>query len=144
MASFKSKTNIAMALMVFFAITLITGIILHLKKHGLLVEPRAVIKILHWVCGLTMCALSVIHYKNSHKMLVALKHKARWFYFATYATEILLLLTFLTGTTKLLSPVKIPHLGLWHYGLGIAMSAVVILHLFRGIPSWIKYRTLTK
>lgn len=143
MVSQKSKNNVGMALIVFFAITLITGIILHLKKHGFLIEPRAVIKILHWLSGLIMCILAIIHYKQFYRMLGVLKGK-KWFYIATYATEILLLITFLTGTAKLLLPVKIPHLGLWHYGLGIAMSIVVVVHLFRGIPSWIKFRKLVK
>ena len=52
---------------------------------------------------------------------------------------ILFIATLLTGTVKMLSPVKIPHLGLWHYGIGIAMAVTVVIHLIRGIPALNRY-----
>ena len=43
-------------------------------------------------------------------MLNALKKKFRWFYADIWLLIILFTATLLTGTVKLLSPVKIPHL----------------------------------
>lgn len=140
MASFRQKTDIGMAMMILFAITIITGIILHLKKHGILIEPRAVIKVIHWACGFGMSVLAAIHWKQFNKALSALKNKVRWFYASTSFLKVFLILTFATGAVKLLSPVKIPHLGLWHYGIGIIMGVTAIIHLLRGIPAWRRIR----
>ena len=144
MTSIKQKANIGMAMMFLFAITLTTGIILHLKKHGILIEPRAVVKIIHWICGFAMCGLTLIHWTQFKKMLSALKSKVKWFYVSTSFLKIIILLTFTCGAVKLLSPVKIPHLGLWHFGLGIIMGVITLIHLFRGIPSWIRLRKAKK
>lgn len=135
MTSLRLKATIGMALTTCFAITLISGIVLHLKKHGIVAEPREIIKIIHWVSGLAMCVLAVVHGKQFGKVLIAMSKKYKWFYYATIILVVLLGLTFLTGAVKLLSPVKIPHLGLWHYFLGLAMSVATIFHLIRGIPS---------
>lgn len=75
-------------------------------------------------------------------MFSNIKNRFRWFWCDTWAVIILVGHTFLTGLVKLLSPVKIPHLGMWHYGLGIAMAVVVAIHLIRGIPSWNRLRKL--
>lgn len=64
-----------------------------------------------------------------------MREKFKWFHFVTWLLFVLFLITFLSGTFKLLSPVKIPHLGLWHYSFGIAMGVAAIFHLFRGIPA---------
>lgn len=136
MATLKQKTNIGMAMIILFAITIITGIILHLKKHGILIEPRVAIKIIHWICGFALCGLTIIHYNHFNKNLSAMKNKVRWFYASTSFLKIILIITFVTGIVKLLTPVKIPHLGLWHYGIGIVMGVTTIIHLFRGIPLW--------
>ena len=40
MATPKSKANVGMALIILFVITLATGVILHLKKHGILIEKE--------------------------------------------------------------------------------------------------------
>ena len=144
MTSLKLKSNIGMTIIILFAITLISGIILHLKKHGLLIEPRDLIKIIHWVCGFAMSVFTIVHWKQFNKMLSALKNKVKWFYVSTSILKTIFLLTLVTGARKLLSPVKIPHLGLWHYGLGIAMSILIIVHLFRGIPAWIRLRKACK
>ncbi len=69
-----------------------------------------------------MATLCFIHWTQFRKMLKALKKKSIWFYADTRLLTMLLMATLLTETVKLLSPVRIPHLGLWHYGMGIAMS----------------------
>ena len=138
----KSKANIGMTLVILFAITLVTGIILHLKKHGIIIEPRSVIKIVHWIAGLLMVGLALVHGLQFKKMLSAMKAKFLWFWGDTLVVIVFICLTIITGAVKLLSPVKIPHLGLWHYWFGIIMTVAVIVHLFRGIPSWNRLRKI--
>lgn len=140
----KSKANIGIALVITFAVTLVTGIILHLKSHEIIVQPRGVLKTVHWIFGYAMTALLIIHWAQFQKMLDALKKKFRWFYADTWLLIILFIATLLTGTVKLLTPIKIPHLGLWHYGFGIAMSITAIIHLVRGLPSWNKMRKICR
>ena len=142
MATPKSKANIGMTLVILFAITLVTGIILHLKKHGIIIEPRSVIKIVHWIVGLLMVGLALVHGLQFKKMLSAMKAKFLWFWGDTLVVIVFICLTIITGAVKLLSPVKIPHLGLWHYWFGIIMTVAVIVHLFRGIPSWNRLRKI--
>lgn len=136
----KNKANIGMALVITFAVALITGIILHLKNHGIIIQPRGVIKIIHWTFGYAMSALFFIHWSQFGNMLTALKKRFKWFYADTWLLIILFFATLLTGTVKLLSPVKIPHLGLWHYGIGIAMGVLAAIHLFRGLSAWNRLR----
>ena len=140
----KTKANIGLALVITLAVTLVTGIILHLKSHGIIMQPRSVLKIIHWLVGYAMTALLIIHWSQFSKMLIALKKKFRWFYADTWLLIILLIAAMLTGTVKLLTPVKIPHLGLWHYAIGLAMSATALIHLIRGIPSWNRMRKYSK
>ena len=102
----KNKANIGIVLVVAFAATLITGIILHLKGHGILVQPRGVLKAVHWISGYAMTVLLCIHWSQFHKMLGAMKRKFGWFYADTWVLIILFLATLLTGTVKLLSPSK--------------------------------------
>ena len=142
MATPKSKANIGMTIVILFAITLVTGIILHLKKHGIIIEPRSVIKIVHWIAGLLMVGLALVHGLQFKKMLSAMKAKFLWFWGDTLVVIVFICLTIITGAVKLLSPVKIPHLGLWHYWFGIIMTVAVIVHLFRGIPSWNRLRKI--
>lgn len=142
MATPKSKANIGMTLVILFAITLVTGIILHLKKHGIIIEPRSVIKIVHWIAGLLMVGLALVHGLQFKKMLSAMKAKFLLFWGDTLVVIVFICLTIITGAVKLLSPVKIPHLGLWHYWFGIIMTVAVIVHLFRGIPSWNRLRKI--
>ena len=142
MATPKSKANIGMTLVILFAITLVTGIILHLKKHGIIIEPRSVIKIVHWIAGLLIVGLALVHGLQFKKMLSAMKAKFLWFWGDTLVVIVFICLTIITGAVKLLSPVKIPHLGLWHYWFGIIMTVAVIVHLFRGIPSWNRLRKI--
>ena len=142
MATPKSKANIGMTLVILFAITLVTGIILHLKKHGIIIEPQSVIKIVHWIAGFLMVGLALVHGLQFKKMLSAMKAKFLWFWGDTLVVIVFICLTIITGAVKLLSPVKIPHLGLWHYWFGIIMTVAVIVHLFRGIPSWNRLRKI--
>ncbi len=142
MATPKLKANIGMTLVILFAITLVTGIILHLKKHGIIIEPRSGIKIVHWIAGFLMVGLALVHGLQFKKMLSAMKAKFLWFWGDTWVVIVFICLTFITGSVKLLSPVKIPHLGLWHYWFGVIMTVAVIVHLFRGIPSWNRLRKI--
>lgn len=135
MNSPKSKVRVGIALLAFFAITLVTGLILHLKKHGVVIEPRAAIKIVHYVAGFMMIVCTCLHRRQFSKMFVNMRQRLRWFWRDTMAVIIFTALTFITGLVKLVSPVKIPHLGLWHYALGIAMTVFIAIHLIRGIPS---------
>lgn len=140
MTTAKTKANVGLTLMLLFIVTLATGIILHLKKHGIVIEPRPAIKTVHWVAGFTMTALACLHGMQFKKMLAAMKKKFLWFWGDTWIVIIFTMLTFLSGLVKLLSPVKIPHLGLWHYWFGIIMSAAIVVHLFRGLPGWNRLR----
>jgi hypothetical protein len=136
----KNKALIGLGLVITLAVTLLIGIILHLKSHGIIIQPRGVLKATHWIVGYAMTALLCIHWSQFHKMLTAMKKKFRWFYADARLLVVLFIATLLTGTVKLLSPVKIPHLGLWHYGIGIAMSIAACIHLVRGLPAWNKMR----
>lgn len=136
----KTKANNGIALVITFAVTLVIGIILHLKSHGIIIQPRGVLKTVHWIFGYSMTALMYIHWTQFRKMLNAFKSNFRWFYADTRLLIILFIATLLTGTVKLLTPIKIPHLGLWHYGIGIAMSITAFIHLVRGVPSWNRMR----
>ncbi len=138
----QSKANVGMILLILFIVTLVTGVILHLKKHGIVIEPRSVIKIVHWVSGFLMVGLACVHGLQFKKMLGAMKTKFRWFWGDTWIVIVFVCLTFLTGLVKLVSPVKIPHLGLWHYWFGIIMSVAIAIHLIRGIPSWNRLRKI--
>lgn len=136
----KTKANIGIALVLTLTVTMVIGIILHLKSHGIIIQPRDVLKNLHWISGYAMTVLLLIHWTQFRKMLNAMKNKFKWFYADTWLLIIFFIATLLTGTFKLLSPVKIPHLGLWHYWIGIAMSITALIHLVRGLPSWNRMR----
>lgn len=142
MASPKSKANVGMTLLILFIVTIVSGIILHLKSHGIILQPRGTIKIIHWSAGFLMAGFACWHGIQFNKMLTAMKTKFRWFWGDTQIVIIFIGLTVLSGLIKLLSPVKIPHLGLWHYWFGMIMSVAIIVHLFRGIPSWNRLRKI--
>lgn len=142
MASPKTKVNVGITLLFLFVITLVSGVILHLKSHGIIIQPRSVIKVVHWVAGFLMATFACWHGIQFRKMLTAMKTKVRWFWGDTWIVILFMCLTVLTGLVKLLSPVKIPHLGLWHYWLGMIMSLAIIVHLFRGIPSLNRLRKI--
>lgn len=142
MATPKLKANVGLTLLILFIVTFVTGIILHLKSHGTIVQPRSVIKVIHWVAGFLMVSFACWHGIQFKKMLTAMKTKFRWFWGDSWVVIIFLALTFVSGLIKLVSPVKIPHLGLWHYWFGMIMSLAIIVHLFRGIPGWIRLRKI--
>lgn len=91
-----------------------------------------------------MTAFACWHGLQFRKMLGAIKNKFLWFWGDTWVVIVFICLTFLSGLVKLLSPVKIPNLGLWHYWFGIIMSIAIIVHLFRGIPSWNRLRKINQ
>lgn len=140
MATPKSKANIGMTLLVVFLATIATGIILHLKTHGIVVEPRPVIKTLHWTAGFLMVGFACWHGLQFQKMLSAMKTRFRWFWCDTWVLIVFLCAALITGLIKLLSPVKIPHLGLWYYWCGIIMIIAAAVHLIRGIHGWNRLR----
>lgn len=142
MSKVKSKANVGMTLLILFLIVLVTGIILHLKSHGTIIQPRGVIKMIHWIAGILMAVFTIWHGTQFKKMLNALKNKFRWFWCDTWILILFLGLTLISGLVKLLSPVKIPHLGLWHYWFGIIMTITVLVHLIRGIPAWNRLRKI--
>ncbi|MDE7413743.1 MAG: hypothetical protein K2N05_08170 [Muribaculaceae bacterium] len=111
----KSKANVGMTLIILFVITLATGIILHLKKHDILIEPPPVIKMVHWIAGFLMVGVACLHSIQFKRMFSAMKTKFRWFRIDTWVVIVFVAITFITGLVKLLSPVKIPNLGLHHY-----------------------------
>lgn len=125
MATTRTKVNVGITLLILFAITLVTGIILHLKKHGIIIQPRSVIKIVHWVAGILMVVFASWHGMQFNKMFSAMKKKFLWFWGDTWLAIIFIGLTFITGMVKLLSPVKIPNLGLVHYWMGMIMSIAI-------------------
>lgn len=134
MNSLKLKKNTGVLLVSLFIVTLTTGIILHLKSHGMIVEPRAVIKVIHWSAGLSMVIAAGVHGRQWRRSFVGCwKRNA----FSGVATGILILFicaAALTGIVKLASPVKIHGLGLWHYWIGMLMSLFAVIHLIKGIP----------
>lgn len=140
MNAITKKLNVGTSLIVLFAIVLTTGIILHLKKHGIVIEFRSITKTIHWICGFLMTAFAIWHFAQFRNMLSAMRRRSRWFWSDSMAVAFTLAATFLTGGIKLLSPVKIPNLGLWHYGLGVAMSVFIAIHLIKAIPAWLRLK----
>lgn len=136
-----TKRAIDTVLTISFAVVITTGIMLHLKKHGIVIEPRPTLKAIHYYTGFLMTILVAIHATEYARLLPVLFKAKKWFGCATWVLLAAFCATFITGTVKLLSPVKIPHLGLWHYWLGITMSLAAIVHLCTGLP-WLirKYR----
>lgn len=131
----KAKVYVGVALLACLVIVLVSGIVLHLKSHGILIQPRGVIKAVHWTLGYAMAVLFFIHWAQFRRMLTALKNRVTWFYADTWLLVFLFLALLLTGMVKMFSPVKIPHLGLWHYGIGVTMSLAAVVHLVRGVSA---------
>lgn len=135
------KTIIDSALVLCFVVVLTTGVMLHLKKHGIIIEPRPLLKMLHYCTGFVMVALTAVHVGNYIKSFKALSVKYPYTVINSQVLMVMLAIVFLTGLVKLLSPVKILNFGLWHYWLGIIMSVAAVIHLWRMLP-WLmrKYR----
>ena len=114
-------------------IVLVTGIILHLKKHGLLIEPRSVIKVIHWCAGYIFVIMASWHFAIHKKWLGMIHAKQPLYWALLVSLPALVLLTFGTGTVKLLVH-GIRGLGMWHYWLGLIMSAALVLHISKALP----------
>lgn len=122
------------ALVLSFVAVLVTGVMLHLKSHGIIIEPRPVLKTIHFIIGFAMILFAAIHVSNYFRILKNLRPKFPFSAANTYVLLVAFAAVVLTGLVKLLSPVKIPHLGLWHYWFGLIMSASAIAHLLRFLP----------
>ena len=128
------KKKVDAALLVTFVLVVLAGILLHLKKHGIVLEPRPVLKVIHYVLGFCMSALAVVHIKACLPALRVLAVRHRVFTFATWFLLLAWVMVLLTGAAKLLAPVKIPHLGLIHYWVGVFMALAAVLHLRTALP----------
>ena len=110
-----------------------TGIMLHLKKHGIVIEPRAVLKAIHYYAGYLFSLCALLHVQMCLPVLQKMKAKP-WFRRFTWVLLGICAALPLTGIVKQFSPVKIPHLGLWHYWFGIIMIVTAVLHLWTALP----------
>ena len=110
-----------------------TGIMLHLKKHGIVIEPRAVLKAIHYYAGYLFSLCALLHVQMCLPVLQKMKAKP-WFRRFTWALLGFCAALLLTGIVKQFSPVKIPHLGLWHYWFGLFMIATAVRHLWTALP----------
>lgn len=110
-----------------------TGIMLHLKKHGIVIEPRAVLKAIHYYTGYLFSLCALLHVQMCLPVLQKMKAKP-WFRRFTWILLGICAALLLTGIVKQFSPVKIPHLGLWHYWFGIIMIVTAVRHLWTALP----------
>ena len=130
----KTRKAVDCLLTISFAIVLITGIMLHLKAHGILIQPRGVLKAVHYGFGFLMTGCAAVHIGAYFKWLRPMRRQHAFFVADTWALLVLLAAVVITGIVKLASPVRIPGLGLWHYWLGMAMSLTALLHLRTAFP----------
>ena len=72
--SLRQRGILGIMLIILFLITAITGIMLHLKSHGIILQPRGVLKVVHWLFGLGLAIVAYLHGKQFFKMLIGL-HK---------------------------------------------------------------------
>lgn len=110
-----------------------TGIMLHLKKHGIVIEPHAVLKAIHYYAGYLFSLCALLHVQMCLPVLQKMKAKP-WFRRFTWILLGICAALPLTGIVKQFSPVKIPHLGLWHYWFGIIMIVTAVRHLWTALP----------
>lgn len=89
----KTKANIGIALVVSFLITLILGVILHFKSHGILIQSRGMLKTVHWVFGYATTVLLFIHWTEFRKVLSAMRKRIGWFSADTWLLIVLFLAT---------------------------------------------------
>ena len=127
------KRIIDTVLTVCLVIVAATGIMLHLKKHGIVIEPRAVLKAIHYYAGYLFSLCALLHVQMCLPVLQKMKAKP-WFRRFTWILLGICAALPLTGIVKQFSPVKIPHLGLWHYWFGIIMIVTAVLHLWTALP----------
>ena len=116
-----------------FFIVAVTGIMLHLKKHGISIEPRYVLKAIHYYAGYLFSLCALLHVQMCLPVLQKMKAKP-WFRRFTWILLGICAALPLTGIVKQFSPVKIPHLGLWHYWFGIIMIVTAVRHLWTALP----------
>ena len=116
-----------------FFIVAVTGIMLHLKKHGISIEPRYVLKAIHYYAGYLFSLCALLHVQMCLPVLQKMKAKP-WFRRFTWILLGICAALLLTGIVKQFSPVKIPHLGLWHYWFGIIMIVTAVRHLWTALP----------
>ena len=55
-----------------------TGILLHLKKHGIVIEPHAVLKAIHYYSGYLFSLCALLHVQMCLPVLQKMKAKP-WF-----------------------------------------------------------------
>ena len=127
------KRIIDTVLTVCLVIVAATGIMLHLKKHGIVIEPRAVLKAIHYYAGYLFSLSALLHVQMCLPVLQKMKAKP-WFRRFTWILLGICAALPLTGIVKQFSPVKIPHLGLWHYWFGIIMIVTAARHLWTALP----------
>ena len=127
------KRIIDTVLTVSIVIVAATGIMLHLKKHGIAIEPCAVLKAIHYYAGYLFSLCALLHVQMCLPVLQKMKAKP-WFRRFTWILLGICAALPLTGIVKQFSPVKIPHLGLWHYWFGIIMIVTAVLHLWTALP----------
>jgi hypothetical protein len=121
-----------LAMLIIALVVLVTGIVLHLKVYGVVVEPRAVIKVVHYVAGFLLVAMMVMHFA-AHAKWYGPVCKAQPVYGAIIAVMgVVALATFVTGLVKLCAHVR--GLGAWHFWLGIALAVFVVYHISKGLP----------
>ena len=110
-----------------------TGIMLPLKQRGIVLEPRAVLKAIHYYAGYLFSLCALLHVQMCLPVLQKMKAKP-WFRRFTWILLGICAALLLTGIVKQFSPVKIPHLGLWHYWFGIIMIVTAVRHLWTALP----------
>ena len=142
----KRKAHIGLALTLLFAIALVTGLLLHLQRHGIgTIGPHCAIKLIHVSTGIAMIGFVGWHGAQFYKMWQGMRVRFRWFWGATGLVALLAVAVLVTGVVRLLAPeAQFPHLGLEHYWFGIALTIVVAIHLIRGIPAYRRLRAAGK
>ena len=109
--------------------------------HGILVDPRAVLKTVHYLMGVAMLACATLHASLTLRLMRPMGTKRPWFVRMAWLLLLLLAAAGVTGLLKLALPVKIPHLGLIHYWAGVMLTLSAAFHLSIALP-WLvaKYR----
>ena len=110
-----------------------TGIMLHLKKHGIVIEPRAVLKAIHYYAGYLFSLCALLHVQMCLPVLQKMKAKP-WFRRFTWILLGICAALPLTGIVKQFSPVRIPHIGFWHFWFGLFMIVTAARHLWTALP----------
>ncbi len=110
------------------------------KKARYSSRTSVCVKTVHWIAGFLRVGLNCIHGLQFRKMLAGMRSKFRWFWDDTWAEIAFSSLTFITGPLKIAVAGK--NTAFWDYWFGVIMSAEIIVHLIKGIPSWIRQRNI--